>query len=234
MFTLVHARRSSGVLVLVLVTLGLLLAGLALGGQATATRKAGNDQERYLGTSSTQGSFALAAGRTTTSPEVASTRRLVTLGPAFRGLRLQFFGTGSDNTTFDYRVWIVRKGLNSRPYHTPGAAPGYGDWSLEYFGGGTATLSTAVGAAASNVPVLSSERIADTLTWTVSTTATTPKGPGASIEASNGLGTSWVYSPADNTPAWLSIPDLDGAPYVLIEFDLTGATDANCVFEPTP
>lgn len=203
-----------------------------LGGQATATRKQSNDQERYLATSSAQGSFSLAAGRTTTSPESANTRAIIATGAGFRGMKFQFFGSGADNSTFDYRVWIIGRGLGSGRQWNPSGS--LGDWSLTYYGGGTATLSTATGAAASGTPILSSERIADTVTWTIGTTSTTPKGVAGLIEASNGLGVSWVYSPADNTPAWLSIPDFDGAWGVLVEFDLTGATAANCVVEPTP
>ena len=146
-----------GVLALLL-TLGLLT------GQAVQTRKAGNDQERSLATSSTQASFTLAAGRTVTNPESANTRAVLATGTGFRGVRMQFFGSGADNATFDYRVWLVRRGLGSGRQWNPSGS--LGDWSLEYYGGGTATLSTAVGAAASGTPVLSGERIADTVTWT--------------------------------------------------------------------
>lgn len=202
-----------------------LLAGLILAGQTANpgsevfTRKLASTQTKMLSTNSTASAFTYTAGGRATLGTSVTT---IKMNAGSRGLRLVAFGEGSDNTTFDYRVWVVR-----RPRGSTG-----GTCEIAYFGGGTATLSTSVGS--STDIVTSSERFADTLTWTVSTTATTPKGIGALVEASNGLGTSWVYSPADNTPAVLSIPDLDGAIEVLIDFDMTGATSGNFLYEFTP
>lgn len=223
--------------ILLAVSLALVCALGLLAGQAVLTQKQGNEQVRYLATSSTQTAFGLAAGRTTTNPEsttAANERRVVWVGTGFRGCRVHICGTGADNATIAFRVLLVRRGLSSDGAREWVPSASKGDWSLEQYGAGSATLSTAVGAATTGVPVLSTERIADTITWTVSTTATTPTGPGALIEASNGLGVSFVYSPADNTPAFLSIPDLDGAAGFVIEFDLGTATSANAVVEPTP
>jgi hypothetical protein len=68
--------------------------------------------------------------------------------------------------------------------------------------------------------------MADTLTWTLSTTGTTPKGPGTVIETAYGSGGSAVYSPTGNLPATLIIPHLGWADSVIVEFDLTGTSTA--------
>jgi hypothetical protein len=62
----------------------------------------------------------------------------VTQNPALngaRGISLMIGGKGADNDTLDYRVYIVR-----RTYDGAGNDSGF---VQEYFGGGTATLSTA-------------------------------------------------------------------------------------------
>lgn len=192
----------------------------AMFGQAVSTNKRLSTQGKYLSTNSTASAFTYTAGGRTTLASGSVTT--IKLPDGARGVRLVPYGEGSDNTTFDYRVWLVRR---------PAGATG-GVAEIEYYGGGTATLSTAVGSSTDLVG--SSERFADTLTWTVGTTATTPKGIGALIEASNGLGTSFVYSPADNTPASLTIPDCGGAIEVLIDFDMTGATSGNFLVETGP
>lgn len=183
----------------------------------TLSRKRATPQEKYLATNSTAAAFTYSAGGRTTLDVTT-----IVMKDGMRGIRLTPYGAGSDNQTFDFRVWLVR-----RPTGTTGSIA-----ELALYGAGSATLSAAVGSATDLLGT--SERFVDTCTWTPATTATTPKGIGSLVEANNGLGTSYVYSPANDTPAILSIPDLDGAPEVLIDFDMTGATAANFLIEQTP
>lgn len=204
---------------------------------ATQIQKRADDQRRYLSSNSTQTAFELTAGRSASSPASSTTaheRDIVALGDGFRGARIQVFGAGSDNQTINGRVWLVRRGMASDGSFNPGATSPKGDYELEFYGSFVATLSAALGGQASGAPVLSTERIADTIVWTLGSTSTSPKGVGTLIESNNGLGTSYAYSPADDTPAKLSIPDMDGAYGFVIEFDLGTATSANAVVERTP
>lgn len=162
--------------------------------------------------------FALAAGRfeTLTGAENA-VNRIWTMeakdGRLARGLEIVFFGSGANNDSFDYRLWQVKCGKNKK-------SPENTDHAIAYLGGGTATLSTKFGV--SGGVVSDSERIADTITWTRSTTSTSPRGPMEVIETAYGLSVlAAAYSPADDTPARLIIPDLGNAEGVILEFAVT-------------
>lgn len=193
-------------------------------------------QRRYLNTGSNQSSATLAAGRVASigaEYESATNYRLIPIqsdgGTRTRGVILGFMGVGDDNGTFNYRVWIARKGETitrdgNRDIKT--------DYDLQYFGGGAATLSTALGTSSNSV-VRDTERIADTVTWTRGTSATTPKGVGVSVEATFGAGiASAAYSPADNTPGYLYIPDVGSADALLVEFNTPlNVTRMNCYYE---
>jgi len=119
------------------------------------------------------------------------------------------FGIGSDNTTGVCRVWIGTYDEVTRD----GSAP---ECQLAYYGSLAFTLSTAVGVSG-GVGILSTERIADTLVWTLSTTATTPKGVGEVMEGAFGAPASRVYSNADNVPAMLVIPVLPPCDFIVFE-----------------
>lgn len=167
--------------------------------------------ERYIsGTGGTNGAFALAGGNFATIPEFGSEAGFYPLGDA-RGLRLFFCGTGADNSTFDYKIWLISTTTEFLAIPT--------DFIRELYGSGTATLGTALGLATA----FSTDRIADTLTWTASAACT-------ALEAAFGLGSSDKYSPASNGIASLFIPNLPGSG-IQIEFDLTGATAANAVIQ---
>ena len=180
-------------------------------------------RERYLATSSGQTAFQLASGFFASDATTnAAQHRMYALDDA-RGFRLTFFGEGADNSTFDYRLWMVMPTIAFEDSPT--------DFCLEYFGGGTATLSTMVGASASTM-ITSSERVADTLTFTLATTATTPAGPATVFEATYILGDSDKYTGVANKTAYLVMPNFP-ASRLIVEFDLTGATAANCTIERT-
>ena len=189
------------------------------------------NQRRYASTSKTSASFTLAAGRALKSTLDAS-YTLFPLGTVrrqggdsrFAGLRLTMFGAGSDNQTFDYRVFV---GFIENPDDPVEAQV----VSVFYLGGGSATLSAAVGVSGSSL-LATSERVADTLTWTLGSSSTTPKGIGETIEASRGQGrASAAWSPANDSEAFVDIPELGGAAYLILDFDMTGATSGNALVE---
>lgn len=180
---------------------------------------------------STSGAFALAEGFTDITTLTAAGYGIIPLGVcnsgptsnSYPGARLRFFGTGADNSTFDYRLWL---------YTASGDGKGY----LTYFGGGSVTLSTLAGLAGTPVPVLDSaigtaNRIADTLSFTLSSAATTPVGPWTDIYTALVAPSPSAYSPVGNKSAFLIVPEFGSATYLIAEFDLTGATSANVAVE---
>lgn len=192
----------------------LLTALPALPGPAAGS----TDFRRYLATNSNQTAFSLTAGWKSFSD--LSSFTVASMGAPNadrrRGLRVVFFGPGDNNDTFTYRVWVLR-GVSAR------GAPGQpGAFLMRLLGAGSCTLGTSVGVASGEV--LDTERFVDTLTYTPTTTGTSPTGPGTSIETA--FSPSVVYSPADNTIAELILPDLGNEGYYVIEFN--NASDANC------
>lgn len=190
-----------------------------------------NNQRRYLADNSTSTGFTLTAGRDTLANLQGSDFTFFPLGTIrrqggdsrFSGVRLTAIGDGADNSTFDYRVFVGFIENPDDPIDEQVV-------SLFYMGGGSATLSTAVGVGSDLMSA--SERAADTLTWTLGASTTTPKGIGETIETARGQGrASAAWSPADNTEAFVDIPELGGAAYLVIDFDLTGATGANFLIE---
>jgi len=205
-------------------------------------------QRRHLSSNSTQTAFEITAGRrvsgvagytltngilTLTGGTFSAFHQMIGL-QGYRGGAFEFFGTGADDSTFNYRMWLV---IGNFSTNCPQAFPDLTklvDIELLCFVADTSTvtLSTAVGATGAASPaILSTERIADTLTCTISTTATTPTGPATVLQTAYALGDVTAYSPAGNTPARLIVPDFGCVLGVIPEFDLTGATGANCLYE---
>jgi len=206
-------------------------------------------QRRHLSSNSTQSAFEITAGRrvsgaagytlnsagilTLTGGTFSAFHQMIGL-QGYRGGAFEFFGTGADDSTFNYRMWLV---IGNFSTNCPQAFPDLSklvDIELLCFVADTSTvtLSTAVGATGAASPaILSTERIADTLTCTISTTATTPTGPATVMQTAYALGDVTAYSPAGNTPARLIVPDFGCVLGVIPEFDLTGATGANCLYE---
>lgn len=174
-------------------------------------------QIKYLSSNSTSSSFpATAAGRVATAPSNLYSTGAGS-GEKFRGLELTPFGAGSANQTFDYKVWVVKRGFSNFNGSTPA------DYDQQLWCSGTVTLGTKAGVATSGGP-LSTDLLGDTITVTASAYAT------ASVAAYGGLLPS-AHSPADDTEARLFIPDLGDASDIFIEFDMTGATSGNFMAE---
>lgn len=188
-------------------------------------------QRRLHAANITASAYVLTAGRyTPTSLGVAlSTAKVIALGKPEagerqRGLEITFFGTGADDSTIAARLWQVVRGVPSLS-----GSESANDKELMLVGTFAATLSTAVGAGASGLPILSSERIADTITFTGATGSTSPKGISDKIAAGYGGGLSVdVYSPADNTPGRAWVYDLANGD-ALLELIKVSATDANAL-----
>ena len=136
-----------------------------------------------------------------------------------RAVRAMFIGTAADNTTHDYRVYGAWKITGNTPSDAT-----YYVGCLAY---GQFTLSSAVGLD-NDGAILTTERIADTITATATTTGTSPVGPGDFFNNYlNGVGIK-LFSPIDNTPAILGIGELGNPAIILI--DLKAASgDVNVV-----
>lgn len=191
-------------------------------------------QFRLLSTNSTASAAALTAGRytTTTLDAVISgaSANIVSLGrvgdataPRQRGCEVTFVGVGADNATGSYRIWQVKRGRAS------GTSSQANDMELAYLGAGTFTLSSSVGAASATT-VLSTERVADTVTFTQATASTTPKGIGDVLENVFGSPAAAAYSPADNTPGRLWVPEI-GNGDLYVELWVGTATSVNAVVD---
>jgi len=120
--------------------------------------------------------------------------------PGARQLSIVFGGAGGDGDTVNYNVWLYDRVLDASRSPT-----GMIGWS---YCNGTATLSTSLGASG-NATLSNSERLADTIA-----------APTETLEAFNesafGRGLT-VYSPANNTPAVLSIGDVGNAVAVFVD-----------------
>lgn len=192
-------------------------------------------EERYLTECSTQTAYVITGGGRYAASAFdpggtlndGATGRVVAVG-SFKGARITFFGLGADNSTFTYRVYLVKRSKDSS------AASGLGGGVTRLYCTGTATLSalTGEGAQTATAGVRSTERLADTLTKTLATSSTTPKGSGATVEKSSSASAADLYSPgSDAEAAYLEINDLQDADGIYIDFDLTGATGANALVE---
>lgn len=194
-------------------------------------------RRRLLTTASTKSAYALTAGMYTLATlaaalgvtEAVASEMIVPLGPTSttaekrRGLEVVAFGTGADNATMEFRVWQLKRGSGA------GMANAI-DFELTPLYTVACVLSTAVGAASGTL-VLSTERLADAMTVTALTAATTPPGQSSAIETAYGAVAAAAYSPAaGNTPARFYLPDVGGGD-VLIEPIVGTATGANALVE---
>lgn len=152
--------------------------------------------------------------RTATAPT-----SMIALGDSikrFRGVEVTFFGVGADNSTFDYRVYVVKR---STSVTTAGASDDYDRLLICH---GTATLSASVGV--SRQWITSSNRIADTLT-----VVTDPYG--VAMCAAYGGQTPTVYSPGGDLEARLFVPECGNGEFLWIETSVGTATSANALIE---
>jgi len=198
-----------------------------------ATNTLTSGQRLGLSTASEQSSFTLTAGRKAitltggkwTINDGTNTHTVIPL-ERFRGVKLGFGGSGADNSTANYRVWLVSLGFGGlEAANSPDYSSAIDAEVVQYIGDtSTVTLSTLNGV--SGGLYTTSERIADTLTITSA-------GIGSSLETAYDLGVATAYSPTGNVPAKLIIPDLGRVHGFIVEFDLTGATAMNFDYELT-
>ena len=195
--------------------------------------KTNNGQHRYLPTSSVSTAFTLMedAPPVMRITEYGASHRVIPLG-SHRGVAIKFFGSGADDSTFNYRVFRVLRPVNQDRLTVI-------DDEIECViaDTSTATLSGIVGDGASSMVGLA-ERYADTVTATISTATTVPPGAATQKSLAYLLGDIKVVSPGattvDKGPGELIIPDLYGAYGIVIDFDLGTATGANALIELTP
>lgn len=178
---------------------------------------------RVMATSSTGAAYAISAGGyTQTGPSTVNTG-IIEIGSA-QSVDIQFFGN-ADNATFDCRIWAKIPHANT----TVNTA----DFELRYLGLAAVTCGSITGSASASVgppsAVSATEYIADTITWTPSSAATSPTGPGVISAAAKGLSSGSAYSPANNTPAVLYLTNLDGATSLVFDFLVGTATAANAL-----
>jgi len=136
-------------------------------------------------------------------------------GQRFRGFEAQIIGTGADNSTATIVFWQLK--------YSQGAI----DFELNKLGSLACIFSTAVGCSdATGSPVLTTERIADTLTWTNATTTSGIGDMGTTAYGSLPI----VARNGSNTPGRLYVPDVQNGD-VFCEMYLGTATGVNLVWE---
>ena len=150
---------------------------------------------------------------------------IVPMGPAkqgtrLRGVEISFMGVGVDNDAGGFTIHQVKRGRVGE--ENPD------DFELVPIYTGTFTLSTLMGAGSC---AGTTERIADTITLAACTAATTPKGIGDVIESLYGPAAAVVYSPANNTPARLFIPDVGNGDILIELYRTAPTTSVNAVVE---
>lgn len=191
---------------------------------------------RLLTTNTTASAFTLTAGVYTLATlatalsltEEQVRERIVSTGPVRggerkRALEVWAIGAGSDNQTVKFRVHQMKRGT-VRSGKTETA-----DFILSPVAEVTATLSAAVGPSGGAL-VLSTERIADTLTVTELDAGSTPKGIHDHIVTAYGGVAVTAYSPADDTPGRVTLADV-GNGDLFFELIVGTATSANLIVE---
>lgn len=174
-----------------------------------------------------QSAFTLTAGRTTRAALNALTPALPVfwLGSGDNPGRLKKwahlipFGEGADNSTFDYRLWLVFAEHSENDH--------LDSLHLVLAGSGSITLCATLGASGGLVGA--GQRYADAITWATATESTTPKGEGERLWAGRGAMEPTVYSPGGDLRCGLTIGDTGRADGLIFETDLTGATGANAL-----
>lgn len=151
-----------------------------------------------------------------------------------RGVEVTFFGVGADNATINYRAWRVKHGFN--PYSAYFSSQP-SEYDFDLICTGVATLGN-VGVGNDELDSLDAyfaipvdNKIADTVTCVLATTGTTPKGISGILSAQYGAPDPAAFSPANNTPGKLIIPDMGGGDLYL-EIYVDTATSCNALVEP--
>lgn len=142
-------------------------------------------------------------------------------GARYRGVKI---GLASDSAgaTVQAYVWAFW------PYKTD-TATGYEAQCIATI---TSTSASSL-AFPSAYPGVLARRPCDTISVTTTTTATTPKGPGAVLNTALGSAGAQAFSPADNTtPGFVIIPDCGNPSHIYVEvFDAAGTHIHNGTIE---
>ena len=139
-------------------------------------------------------------------------------GERYRGIRLSFYGLG-EPVAANARVWALFPAMDS-----VGNCKGYEAQCLA-----TITGSADAGLGEPTIPTghagTVDAYICDDLTVTTTTTATTPKGPGAILNSALGSAGAYAFAPNDGaTPAFVIIPDCGNPSHIYVDgWDTNGA-----------
>lgn len=199
-----------------------------------------SNQNRLLPTSTTTGASALTAGfytKASLEAALANSKLLIIPmgsagdGPKRRGLELCYFASaGNNNKQATSAIWRVLRSFNP-------AGDQNDPWVYQLGLIGTVAITISLATGVANGPIGATELIADTLTWTLATDATTPKGIGDAVERVYGAPSSEAWpsggSPAGDLPARLLLSDVGGGD-VLVEMYTSGggsaSSDINCAW----
>lgn len=130
-------------------------------------------------------------------------------GSRYRGVRITLSDEGS-GASVGARVWGMWAAMDR------GASPAAG-YEAQCIATLTGTSSSGVTIPSGHVRSLAAYGC-DTMTGTTTTTATTPKGPGATFNTALGSAGIQVFSPADSaTPAFAIIPDCGNPTFIYVE-----------------
>lgn len=144
-------------------------------------------------------------------------------GGRFPAVCISFMSSVS-GADVDFRLFQVKRGNDTTT-----------DYTLECIGYGTYTCATAfsTGTTASTV-LRSNEYVAEKISYTAATAATTPKGVSAFVNSLLGSPGAVVHEYGTGTamPAILGIPELASAEGIYIAFSDTAGTVCNAIIEP--
>ena len=181
-----------------------------------------NGRELYLAAVSADTAAALAGGNVAAIPTTNTcTAKYFPMGGA-RGVRVSFV-VNADGATATYRLWTAIVPPAQEALITPTdimlTAHCYGSLT----GGACTGISGGL--------VTASQVYCDTVTMTLcSASDATLKGSGTESETAYGLGTTTVYSPANDTPGYVFVPNVPGTGIVL-ELIKGTATGVNAEIE---
>lgn len=185
------------------------------------------DLVRYLPTNSTAASYVVSEGLFALSTVNALAVPIIPMN-GYRGLpEVSFFGTGADNATFVYTIYTVERVTQTNNAGSPQGVSALDPlMEVRNLLSGTATLSTMVGPSASGIVITSGERVADNVgTLSIS-------GWGGQVQAMYGTTISSL-SPANNTRALITIPDIGSVYGIIIDLQKATATAMNALYRLT-
>jgi len=143
----------------------------------------------------------------------------------WRGGRVLFFGTAADNTLHDYRVYGSWQ-LDSPDPDNP-------QWLLVCLCYGQFRLSAALGTGTSRTAILASERIADEISVTKTALGTSPVGIGAAVVTTFGGVDPNAYSPLNDTPAVLLVPEMGNPQRIFVDLKAASGDVGVCIAADT-